>query len=65
MHAKEYRDYRGFEGKRVFLLGIGNSALDIAIELANIAKRVINMQEAIAQNPRGNYHYARLIMPQN
>ena len=41
MHAKEYRDFRGIEGKRVFLLGIGNSALDIAVELAKIAKEVV------------------------
>ncbi|GMS78304.1 hypothetical protein PENTCL1PPCAC_479 [Pristionchus entomophagus] len=40
MHAHEYRDFKGFEGKDVFLLGIGNSALDIAVDLAKIAKSV-------------------------
>lgn len=41
MHAKEYHDYVGFEGKNVFIIGIGNSALDIAVELAKIAKNVL------------------------
>uniref|UniRef100_A0A0K0EJD7 Flavin-containing monooxygenase n=1 Tax=Strongyloides stercoralis TaxID=6248 RepID=A0A0K0EJD7_STRER len=40
MHAKEYRDYKGFEDKDVFIIGIGNSALDISVELAKIAKSV-------------------------
>ncbi|KAI1723981.1 flavin-binding monooxygenase-like domain-containing protein [Ditylenchus destructor] len=40
MHAKEYRDFVGFEDKNVFIIGIGNSSLDIAVELAKIAKRV-------------------------
>ncbi|KAL3070508.1 hypothetical protein niasHT_032298 [Heterodera trifolii] len=29
LHAKQYRDYKGFEDKNVFIVGIGNSALDI------------------------------------
>ncbi|VDP27196.1 unnamed protein product [Heligmosomoides polygyrus] len=40
MHAYDYRDVKGFEGKNVFLLGIGNSALDIAVDLAKVAKSV-------------------------
>uniref|UniRef100_A0A914CVN4 Flavin-containing monooxygenase n=1 Tax=Acrobeloides nanus TaxID=290746 RepID=A0A914CVN4_9BILA len=40
LHAKEYRDYHGFEDKNVFILGIGNSALDIAVELSKISKSV-------------------------
>uniref|UniRef100_A0A0K0FPJ5 Flavin-containing monooxygenase n=1 Tax=Strongyloides venezuelensis TaxID=75913 RepID=A0A0K0FPJ5_STRVS len=40
MHAKEYRDYKGFEDKDIFIVGIGNSALDISVELAKIAKSV-------------------------
>ncbi|PAV88177.1 hypothetical protein WR25_19751 [Diploscapter pachys] len=40
MHAQEYHNTKGFEGKDVFLLGIGNSALDIAVDLAKIAKSV-------------------------
>ncbi|ETN73901.1 Flavin-binding monooxygenase-like protein [Necator americanus] len=40
MHARDFQDSKGFEGKNVFLLGIGNSALDIAVDLAKIAKSV-------------------------
>ncbi|TKR86926.1 hypothetical protein L596_011422 [Steinernema carpocapsae] len=40
IHAKQYHDYRGFEDKNVFLVGIGNSALDISVDLAKIAKSV-------------------------
>ncbi|VDO10989.1 unnamed protein product [Haemonchus placei] len=46
MHAYDYRDSKGFENKNVFLLGIGNSALDIAVDLAKIAKSV-----SFSQNP--------------
>uniref|UniRef100_A0AC35UFT1 Flavin-containing monooxygenase n=1 Tax=Rhabditophanes sp. KR3021 TaxID=114890 RepID=A0AC35UFT1_9BILA len=40
IHAKEYKDYKGFENKDVFIVGIGNSALDIGVELGKIAKSV-------------------------
>lgn len=40
LHAKEYTDFRGFEDKRVFLIGIGNSSLDIAVELTKVARSV-------------------------
>jgi dimethylaniline monooxygenase (N-oxide forming) len=40
LHAKEYTDFRGFEDKRIFLVGIGNSSLDIAVELAKVARSV-------------------------
>ncbi|EPB70374.1 Flavin-binding monooxygenase-like protein [Ancylostoma ceylanicum] len=43
MHAYDFRDTKGFEGKNVFLLGIGNSALDIAVDLAKIAKSVSSL----------------------
>ncbi|KAL3069903.1 hypothetical protein niasHS_015638 [Heterodera schachtii] len=40
LYVKQYRDYKGFEDKKVFIVGIGNSALDIGVELAKIAKNV-------------------------
>ncbi|CAG9537885.1 unnamed protein product [Cercopithifilaria johnstoni] len=40
LHSHEYRDYKGFEEKDVFIVGIGNSALDIAAELSGISKSV-------------------------
>ena len=39
MHAHDYREPEGFEGKRVLVLGIGNSATDIAVEASRIAAR--------------------------
>ncbi|EGT37782.1 hypothetical protein CAEBREN_29039 [Caenorhabditis brenneri] len=39
-HAYNYTNPKGYEGKDVFLLGIGNSALDIAVDIAKIAKSV-------------------------
>ncbi|VDM95130.1 unnamed protein product [Thelazia callipaeda] len=40
LHAHQYRDYQGFEGKDIFIVGIGNSALDIASELSGVANSV-------------------------
>ncbi|CAI5452691.1 unnamed protein product [Caenorhabditis angaria] len=39
-HAYNYTNTKGYEGKDVFLLGIGNSALDIAVDIAKLAKSV-------------------------
>lgn len=40
MHSKEYKDLIGFEGKRVIVIGIGNSGGDIAVEISRNAKQV-------------------------
>lgn len=40
LHSHKYRDYQGFEGKDIFIVGIGNSALDIAAELSGVSKSV-------------------------
>lgn len=40
-HSQAFRSAEGYEGRRVLLIGIGNSALDSAIELArSTAKEV-------------------------
>ncbi|RYE77715.1 MAG: NAD(P)/FAD-dependent oxidoreductase [Myxococcales bacterium] len=39
MHAHYYREPSGFKGKRVLVLGIGNSACDIAVESSRVAER--------------------------
>jgi cation diffusion facilitator CzcD-associated flavoprotein CzcO len=39
-HAHYYKTFEGYEGKRVLVLGIGNSACDIAVETSKIADRV-------------------------
>ena len=39
MHSHDYKDFDGFEDKRVLVLGIGNSACDIAVETSKISER--------------------------
>jgi cation diffusion facilitator CzcD-associated flavoprotein CzcO len=38
-HAHHYVDNRPFEGRRVLVVGIGNSAMDIAVEASFVAER--------------------------
>ena len=40
LHSHDYRDPTPFEGQRVCVVGIGNSACDIAVDLSRIAKQV-------------------------
>jgi cation diffusion facilitator CzcD-associated flavoprotein CzcO len=40
VHAHAYRDPSGFEGERVCIVGIGNSACDIADDLTRVAEHV-------------------------
>ena len=37
MHAHQYRTPEGLEGKNVLVLGIGNSAMDIACETSRVS----------------------------
>ena len=39
MHSHDYKTFEGFEGKRVLVLGIGNSACDIAVETSKVSSR--------------------------
>lgn len=39
-HSQMYKNWKGFENKKVLLIGISNSSLDIACELANFSKQV-------------------------
>ncbi|XP_072919676.1 flavin-containing monooxygenase 5-like [Hemitrygon akajei] len=40
MHSKEYKDPQKFEGKRVVVVGIGNSGVDLSVEISQLAKQV-------------------------
>ena len=40
MHSHDYRDHRGYEGKRVVVIGVGNSGGDIAVELGKFGSQV-------------------------
>ena len=39
MHSHDYKTFTGFEDKRVLVLGIGNSACDIAVETSKVSER--------------------------
>lgn len=40
VHTHDYRDYKGFDEKRVVIIGIGNSGGDVAVELSKVCKQV-------------------------
>lgn len=41
LHSSRYREPEALKGKRVLIIGIGNSALDISRELSTYAKDVL------------------------
>ncbi|XP_035393158.1 dimethylaniline monooxygenase [N-oxide-forming] 2-like isoform X2 [Cygnus atratus] len=40
LHSQEYKDAEAFRGKRVLVVGIGNTGGDIAVELSHVAAKV-------------------------
>ncbi|EDV22234.1 uncharacterized protein TRIADDRAFT_29160 [Trichoplax adhaerens] len=54
MHSHDYKDYRGFENKRVVVVGIGNSAVDVACETSHHASKVF------LSTRRGTWVFSRL-----
>ncbi|KAJ1172234.1 hypothetical protein NDU88_004082 [Pleurodeles waltl] len=40
LHSREYKHPDGFQGKRVLVVGVGNSGVDIATELSRVAAKV-------------------------
>ena len=40
LHSHDYRHFKGYEGKRVIVVGIGNSGLDVSVELSYVCKQV-------------------------
>lgn len=40
LHSHDYKEPEAFANKRVVVLGMGNSAMDIAVELSGVAERV-------------------------
>ncbi|XP_052056523.1 putative dimethylaniline monooxygenase [N-oxide-forming] 6 isoform X2 [Apodemus sylvaticus] len=41
LHSRDYKGPEAFQGKQVLVIGLGNSASDIAVELSRLAARVI------------------------
>ncbi|EDO32019.1 predicted protein [Nematostella vectensis] len=54
MHSHAYKDFRGFEGKTVVVIGVGNSGGDIAVELSRHNCKVY------LSTRRGTYVLSRL-----
>lgn len=42
-HAHSYKEPRGYEDTNVVVVGMGNSALDLAVEISKVAKQVRNV----------------------
>ncbi|NXN94460.1 FMO4 monooxygenase, partial [Rhinopomastus cyanomelas] len=40
LHSQEYKDVEAFRGKRVLVVGIGNTGGDLAVELSHVAAKV-------------------------
>lgn len=40
LHSREYKGPEAFKGKRVLVIGLGNSGCDIAVELSRLATQV-------------------------
>ncbi|HUH75363.1 MAG TPA: NAD(P)-binding domain-containing protein [Chitinophagales bacterium] len=40
-HSHDYKSYHGFENKKVLIVGIGNSAVDIACELSTFSRDIV------------------------
>ncbi|NXA89778.1 FMO4 monooxygenase, partial [Melanocharis versteri] len=40
LHSQEYRDVQAFRGKRVLVVGIGNTGGDLSVELSHVAAKV-------------------------
>uniref|UniRef100_G3TT90 Flavin-containing monooxygenase n=1 Tax=Loxodonta africana TaxID=9785 RepID=G3TT90_LOXAF len=41
LHSRNYKDREAFKGKRVLVIGLGNSGCDIAVELSSLAAQVM------------------------
>lgn len=41
IHSHEYKSTKGYEGKRILVVGTGNSGCDIAVEVSNVSNDVV------------------------
>ena len=40
MHSHSFKDFKGLENKRALVVGVGNSGIDVAVELSNANTKV-------------------------
>ena len=46
LHSWQYKTPHNFENKNVLVIGIGNSGVDMVVELARCAKQVVVMRRS-------------------
>jgi putative flavoprotein involved in K+ transport len=66
LHSATYRNPTPFQGQRVVVVGAGNSAIQIAVELAQVAHVTLATRQPIRFRPqrllgRDIHHWARLL----
>lgn len=44
LHSRDYKSPGDFQGKRILVIGLGNSASDIAVELSRLASQVCDKE---------------------
>lgn len=59
LHSQEYKGPEAFKGKRVLVIGLGNSGCDIAVELSRLATQV-NDQKGLGKT---HLEYGRATKP--
>ncbi|WP_404953602.1 NAD(P)-binding domain-containing protein [Streptomyces sp. 147326] len=52
LHASEYRSLEAFAGQRVIVVGAGNTAVQIAIELASVARVTLASRNPVKFAPQ-------------
>lgn len=58
MHSQDYRRPRGFEDRRVLVVGLGNSAGDLAVELGGVSEQVRTLRSYTAASFRTAHPYS-------
>ncbi|XP_070550979.1 flavin-containing monooxygenase 5-like [Ptychodera flava] len=60
VHTRDYRHPRGYEDKRILVIGIGNSGCDAAVELARVGSQVLlSTRRGTWVINRANLHVSR------
>lgn len=61
LHSREYREVQTFRGKRVLVVGIGNTGGDLSVELSRVAAKVQPQTGTVRASSSG---YHRELCPQ-
>ncbi|XP_055963371.1 dimethylaniline monooxygenase [N-oxide-forming] 4 [Sorex fumeus] len=65
LHSQEYKTPEGFQGKRVLVIGLGNTGGDIAVELGRSAAQVLLSTRTgtwiLSRDSHGGYPYNMMI----